>query len=79
MDICIFGKTSKINSHKTVSKFTQQLLDCFKYLSQDKTQRLNCVMGYFKEPTIDILVDKLAYHFVVRLNERARRKLGILS
>ena len=45
-EICIFGKTPKINSHKTLSQFTQQPYE-FKELVHNKIQRLNYVMGYF--------------------------------
>ena len=44
MKICIFEKTSKINSHKTVSQWTQKNE---KNLSRNIIQRLNCGSGYF--------------------------------
>ena len=57
MEISFFRKPLKVNSCKTVSKFTQQQQDIsITFLAYEKNQRLNYVIGCF----IMKIIEKLA-------------------
>ena len=60
MGICIFEKTTKIKSYKTVSKFTHQPWWIFQnYLIHDTIKKKNYFMGYrnmkIDEKMVDII------------------------
>ena len=47
MEIYIEGKTTKINTYKTVSRFTKTVRNILNILAHDKIERQNCVIGNF--------------------------------
>ena len=74
MEICIFGKTPKLNSYKAVSQFTKKRNILKGYLVHDTIQRLGCVVGCLNVKLGGKLVEILTFKIVVHLNKIAHRK-----
>ena len=61
MEICIYGKMPKMNSYKTVSQFTKQLVRFSNYLVHNTIQRMNSVIGCFNVKYVEIFVEKIYF------------------